>query len=204
MTDKPRDKPGDTLLPWAAVGSRISGFHHDSASKLQSLMMALDEAVELVGDSNPDARRSLDTATAAVRDLHQLRTENRALAKTPVRKTVSIADLLQRAAARHGVKLRGELPLTGVHVAMPSIVHALGLLCEQCAGSLHGTRTVEIAVAAAPSQVTVLMTGSLVAVDDSITVAGFLLEREDGTLERIERGFVVQLPTSVRSAADNP
>lgn len=198
------DKPSDTLLAWAAIGSRISGFHHDSASKLQSLMMALDETVELLGEESPDVRRSLDTAMTALRELHHLLSENRALAKAPVRKTVSVADLLQRAAARHGVKLRGDMPLTAVNVAPPSSIHALGLLCEQCAGSLQGTRTVEVAIATAPTQVTVLMTGALVAVEDSIMIARFLLEREECTLERIERGFVIQLPRSALSPTDSP
>ena len=59
-------KPSDGVLAWAAVGSRISGFHHDSASKLQSLMMALDEAAELAGNQ-PELARSLETAMTYVR-----------------------------------------------------------------------------------------------------------------------------------------
>jgi len=120
----------EALLAWAAVGARVSGFHHDTASKLQSLMMALDEATDLLGDSRPDVQRSLETAVAALRDIHALLTENRALAKAPQRKPTMLSELLKRAANRHGVKLVGQHSSVSVVVAPPSSVHALGLLLD--------------------------------------------------------------------------
>jgi len=37
----------DELMVLAVIGSRVSGFHHDIASKLQGLMMSIDEIGEL-------------------------------------------------------------------------------------------------------------------------------------------------------------
>lgn len=218
MTDH-RDKDGkpctrhapasDGLLAWAAVGSRISGFHHDTASKLQSLMMALDEATELLGDERPEIRVPLDTATTALREIHGLLTENRALAKAPQRKATLVSDLFKRAAARHAVKISGDLGTASVHVAPPSITHALALLLDMSAGSVQSTRAVQIGVSAQGGDVQVEITGVVVdpskpMVNESIAVAAYLLAREDGALRCSDQGFVVQLPTRAPSAPVKP
>jgi hypothetical protein len=199
------------LLAWAAVGSRISGFHHDSASKLQSLMMALDEAIDALGDDRPEVRAQLDTAMTALRELNALLTENRALAKAPQKKAVALAELLPRAAARHGVALEGEVGSSVVHVAPPSIVHALAMLLDLAAGALQGRRLVSISVTANDSDVTVSIASTTMAAppataNKAIAIATYLLAREDGSLSCAPQGFVVQLPlaTSARSAADKP
>jgi hypothetical protein len=199
----------DGLLAWAAVGSRISGFHHDTASKLQSLMMALDEATDILGNDRPDLHVALTTATTALRDIHGLLTENRALAKAPQRKTTALASLLDRAAARHGVKITGAVGTATVHVAPPSITHALSMLIDLSAGSLQSTRTVAVAVSVLADDVRVEITGPPVdaakpLVNESISVAAFLLAREDGSLRCTPTGFVVQLPTIARSAGVKP
>lgn len=201
----------DALLAWAAVGSRISGFHHDTASKLQSLMMALDEATDTLGDDRPDVSGPLDQAMTSLREIHALLTENRALAKAPQRKPVALAELLQRAAARHGVALQGEAGPSTVQVAPPSIVHALAMLLDLSAGALQGRRGVSIAVTANERDVTVTMAGAPLATpppaaSEAIAMATYLLGREDGALRCARQGFVVQLPlaTSARSTADKP
>lgn len=193
----------DGLLAWAAVGSRISGFHHDSASKLQSLMMALDEAQELLGGARPDLARPLETALTALKELHALLTENRALAKAPVRKDVALASLLTRAAARVSVKLAGTLGSETVHVAPASFVQAISLLCDVLAGPLKGARTVEVGVEHGPVNTLVSLTGTAPASSalDAITVATWLVEREDGRVFSAPRGFLLHVPTNAPSAA---
>jgi hypothetical protein len=199
----------DGLLAWAAVGSRISGFHHDTASKLQSLMMALDEATELLGDDRPDLMVALQTATTSMKEMHALLSENRALAKAPQRKPTQIAELLKRAAARHGVKLIGEVGPMTAHVAPPSIVHALALVLDLSAGSLHATRAVTVTATPRGDDVVIDLVGQPVdptkdLINESVAVAAFLLAREDGELRCSPKGFVVQLPTTLRSAAVKP
>jgi hypothetical protein len=203
----------DGLLAWAAVGSRISGFHHDTASKLQSLMMAVDEANDILGDDRPDVRIALETATTALRDIHGLLTENRALAKSPQRKTTPVGAMLDRAAARHGVKLVGDRGAATAHVALPSIVHALSLLLDLSAGAVQSTRAVEVAVTKGAEAIEIRIVGAPIEagkpmVNESIAVAAYLVGREDGALRCNDRGFVVQLPvaaaTSARSPGDKP
>jgi hypothetical protein len=200
---------GDAIQAWAAVGSRISGFHHDSASKLQSLMMALDEASELLGDERPDVRAPLDTAMTALRELHALLTENRGLAKAPQRKAVPVGELLRRAATRQGVKLAGEPGSAIVHVSLPAIVHALALLLDLAGGALQGARSVDVAVTAGEREVSVSIAGTpqdkpVALANESIAIATFLLAREDGVLRCTPSGFVVQLPTTARSDGESP
>ncbi|HUS29897.1 MAG TPA: hypothetical protein VMZ53_15435 [Kofleriaceae bacterium] len=185
----------DALLAYAAVGSRVSGFHHDAASKMQSLMMAIDEITEL---GNDDVRAAAATASTALRDLHQILTVNRALAKTPQRKSTPVRDLITRAAERHGVKVRGELPATTVHVALASVAHALSIALDIAAGPLQAARTVDVTCTPGTHlAVAMTATGELGAppnANELLALASFLLRREDATLTCKPNGFVVELP----------
>lgn len=196
----------DVIMQWAVVGSRISGFHHDSASKLQSMMMALDEATELVADERPDVARALETAMTGLRELHALLTDNRALAKAPQRKHMALADVLGRAAARSGVKLRGEIGTATVFVGQASMTHAIALLCDTLGGPLQGARTVDIIVTASDDRVEVALKGAPPAAStlDAITVATWLIEREEGAVFSAPSGFQLQLPIKARSDGANP
>jgi hypothetical protein len=185
-------------MQWAAVGSRISGFHHDSASKLQSLMMALDESTELIGDDRPEVARSLAVAMTSLRELHALLTENRALAKAPARKDIKLAELLKRASSRAGVKLTGDIPDLTVHVAPPSMVHAIGLLLDVHAGSQQGARVIAIETRA-ETRAIVALTGTAPQTSalDPITIATWLVEREDGAVFSAPAGVQLHLPLAV-------
>jgi hypothetical protein len=185
----------DVLLAYAAVGSRVSGFHHDAASKMQSLMMALDEIAELAND---DVRGPAATASSALRDLHQILTVNRALAKAPQRKPTPVRELLARAAERHGVKVVGEIANTNAQVALASTAHALAMLLDLTAGAMQGERTVNLACTVGDrlsldlSATTEML--NLPNVNELVAIASFLLGREDGSLRCKARGFVVELP----------
>ncbi len=197
--------PSDQLMQWAAVGSRISGFHHDSASKLQSLMMALDESLELIGDDKPDVAHSLEIAMTSLRELHGLLTENRALAKAPARKDAKLAELLTRASMRAGVRLDGDIPDVTVHVAPPSMVHALALILEVHAGPQQGSRVITVDVKAG-SRVILGLTGTAPQESalDPIAIATWLIEREDGAVFSAPAGVQIHLATAARSATDKP
>ena len=199
----------DQLMQWAAIGSRISGFHHDSASKLQSLMMALDESTELLGEERPEVARSLEIAMTALRELHGLLTENRSLAKAPARKDMKLADLLKRASARAGVRLTGDIPELTVHVAPPSMVHAIALLLDAHGGPPQGARVIAVDVKQ-ESRLIVALTGAATQESalDPIAVATWLIEREDGAVFSAPAGVQLHLPlaaaVSTRSATDKP
>jgi hypothetical protein len=188
----------DKLLAYAAVGTRISGFHHDAASKLQSLVMALDEISELIGEAESDMRTATDTAQTAVRQLHSLLSVNRALAKAPQLTRSMLPDLLQRAADRHAVKLRGEVPAIEVSVAPPSMTHAFALLLDMLAGPPAQGRHIEVDVQTDGDRATITLTGKVDAthanVNELITVAAFMIGREDGRLRCGLKKFFVELP----------
>jgi hypothetical protein len=187
----------DKLLPYATVGTRISGFHHDAASKLQSLVMALDEISELIGEENSDVRTATETAQTAVRQLHALLSANRALAKGPQPARTPLPELMKRAAERHAVKLRGEVPSLEVMAAAPSMTHAFSLLFDMIAGPPAQGRAVEITTASNGDRITLTLSGNAEATHPSanelIGVATYMFGREDGTLRCGPKRFVIEL-----------
>ena len=188
----------DKLLAYAAVGTRIAGFHHDAASKLQSMVMALDEIGELIGDEESDVRTATETAQTAVRQLHGLLSANRALAKGPQTTRMLLPELLQRAAERHAVKLRGDVKPLEVMAAAPSMTHVFAMLFDMIAGAPAHGRAVEIEVASDGDRATIKVTGSVEAThpnaNEQIAVAAFMVGREEGVLRCGPKRFVVELP----------
>jgi hypothetical protein len=185
----------DILLAYAAVGTRVSSFHHDVASKLQSLMMSLDEISEL---ADGDLSTAADTAQDAVRELHGLVMVNRALTKPPQRKRTPLRELAAAASGRAGMKLRGEIPAVDVEIAPPSITHALALVLDLVAGPVTGARTADVSHRLEEGAVVVDVTNNAptpsTQVNELLAVASFLLRREDGSLACKPDGFVVRLP----------
>jgi hypothetical protein len=194
-----RHAPADAkLLAYAALGTRVTGFHHDAASKLQSLVMALDEIGELIGEAESDIRTATETAQMAVRQLHTLLTANRALAKAPTPTRMHVPELLQRAAERYSVKLRGQIGGIEVMAAPPSITHAVSLLLDMVAGPPAQGRTVEVEAVTSGGRVTLTMIGNVEPthqhLNELIAVATFMFEREQGSLRCGTKRFVVELP----------
>lgn len=184
----------DSLLAFAAVGSRVSSFHHDMASKLQSLMMSLDEIGELV---EGDVRQVVDTAQGSLRELHNLVMVNRALTKAPARKRTPLRELTALAAGRAGMRLRGEVPAVDVNVASPSITHALALVFDLVGGPVSGVRMAEIVHRTEGGSIVLELSGSetpSVQANELLALASFLLRREDGALACKPNGFIVSLP----------
>src|SRR5262249_6816696 len=98
------------LYQLAALGARMASFNHDIASKVQGLMMALDEIGELAPNmGDPDLARASETAMQALKELHALLSQNRALTKPPVKTKVALGELMRTAGARAGVGVRGAL-----------------------------------------------------------------------------------------------
>jgi hypothetical protein len=188
----------DKLLSYAALGSRVSGFHHDAASKLQSLVMALDEISELIGEDSSDLRTATETAQTAVRQLHTLLSANRALAKAPQPTRTLLPELLQRAAERHGIKLRGEIGNIELMVAPPSMVHAFSMLLDLIGGPPSSGRGIEVKADSDGDRVKVSLVGNAEPThpnaNELIALAAFMIEREEGTLRCATKRFVVEVP----------
>src|SRR5258708_37566502 len=103
------------------VGSRAPAFHHDCASKLQGLVMALDELTELTENGDPQLIRAIEAAAEVSRELNALLNVNRALTKPAPRTPIAVRQLLSSAAMRVGVTLQGTLPETPVSVTVPAV-----------------------------------------------------------------------------------
>lgn len=192
------------LFELATLGSRMPSFHHDAASKLQSLMMALDEISELTSHEVVDLRTSIDTAHSALRELNQILAANRALAKAPQRARIALPELVTQAASGTGVRLRAATAAKDVRVAAAAVRHALGLLLDLTAGPSHLGRVVDATCELDGSSYVLAMSGPPEAATklpanagESIAIANFVIEREQGTLRCTPTGFVVTLPAAI-------
>jgi hypothetical protein len=183
----------DALLALAAIGSRMPGFHHDCASKLQSLMMSIDEIGELA--TTDDLRQIAETAGNALRELHQLFTANRALAKSPQLARDTLADLIERAADRAGVKTRGEITPADIQVSPPAMTHALAVLLDLAAGPSSLGRVVDVQTTVDGTHATLVIAGppgatAKIAPNTSelLAIASFVVARDSGELRCIDGG----------------
>jgi hypothetical protein len=172
-----------SLYQLAMVGSRAPAFHHDCASKLQGLVMALDELTELTENGDPALTRAVETAMEASRELNALLNLNRALTR-PVPKTmISVADLVTRAAERSGVAARPPLGATpSVNVGVATMVHALALAIDVAAGTGRG-RALAVTVAQVGGQIDVVFQASPQQASnagEALAIAGFVVVRDGG------------------------
>jgi hypothetical protein len=198
-------------LELATLGSRMPSFHHDAASKLQSLMMALDEISELASSDATDLRTSIDTAHSALRELNHLLSANRALAKAPVAARIALPDLLQRAAEATGVRIRTPIAAHDVRLHIPAVRHALSLLLDLTAGPSHLGRVVDVTCDFAGDHYVLRLAGPPEAqakvpinAGESIGLATFVIDREEGTLHCTATGFVVSLPAAIAPTGAMP
>jgi hypothetical protein len=176
-----------SLYQLAVVGSRAPAFHHDCASKLQGLVMALDELTELTEHGDPQLIRAVETALEASRELNALLNVNRTLTRPAARTPIALDELVTRAAERVGVALRGAAPAgVMVSVGVAPMIHALSLAIDVAAGTGRGrtlgfttTRdpspgagAIELALDSSPLQAP--------SAGEAIAIAGFVIARDGG------------------------
>lgn len=185
------------VLAMASLGARVPAFNHDIASKLQGVMMALDELDELVDRrAGSDARNALETAQGALAELNGLLGASRALARGAKRVAIALTDLIAQAAARTGVKLQGELPPGPVLCSPVSCAHGLSLMFDVLCG-VQRTRAIEVTSRRVDE--TIELTFATVApppphASELLLLAGYELAREGGTLRCVPAGIAVTLP----------
>lgn len=186
-----------SLYQLAMVGSRAPAFHHDCASKLQGLVMALDELTELTENGDPQLIRAVETALEASRELNALLNLNRTLTRPATRAAIALDELVARAAERVGVALRGAHASGAgvmVHVGVAPMIHALSLAIDAAAGSGRGrtlavTTTLGTTLGTTPPAPPVtgavelaLHTSPLQApsAGEAVAIAGFVIARDGG------------------------
>jgi hypothetical protein len=173
-----------SLLQLAMVGSRAPAFHHDCASKLQGMLMALDELTELTENGDPQITRAIEAAMTASRELNALLNINRSLTRQAARTSISVRQLVGQAAERAAVRLEGELPDTSVSVAVPPTTHGLALAIDVAAGSGRG-RTLTVSASVAELGVELALHAKLPAPSNAselLAIATFVFDREGGAL----------------------
>ena len=176
--------PASSLYQLAMVGSRAPAFHHDCASKLQGLVMALDELTELTENGDPQLIRAVETALEASRELNALLNLNRTLTRPAPKTAIKLRELVARGGERVGVGLRSTLDdaLT-VSVGVAPMIHALALAIDVAAGTGRGR---SLAVSAAPAAGggidLVFETSPLQAASagEALAIASFVVARDGG------------------------
>lgn len=173
------------LYQLAMVGSRAPAFHHDCASKLQGLLMALDELTELAAEhGDVPMQRAIESAMEVSRELNGLLNLNRALTKPVVKAPTGLRDLLKAAADRVGVQLQGVIPDVQVKVGAAAMTHALALIVDVAAGTGRG-RSLVVTVETADGEVEATLSAAGTQpsnASESLGIATFVVERDGGKL----------------------
>lgn len=188
----------DELFALAVVGSRSPSFHHDLASKLQGLMMSVDEIGELTADAPPAVARAIDTANTTLREVLALLNMNRALTKAPTKSSTTLAELVARASERVYVNVKGAMPTATLEVSLPSLIHALALVFDVAGGPGRG-RNVAVTSEIANGSATLTLAASAEPPPNapaSLALAAFVFGREGGELRCGQSGgvLIVRLP----------
>lgn len=188
----------EALLTYAAIGSRVSSFNHDIASKLQGMMMALDEIEEMFDrlDSS-DLQRATETAQASLKEANGLLQANRALTRTSTKTKARLDDLVKSAGDRVGVTVRGTVPDGEVETVIPLLAHALGLAIDGIAGTGRG-RFVDLIATRTGDRVSLIFASTAEpakTLGDALALASFVVMRANGELRcGRDRRLHVQLP----------
>lgn len=172
------------LYQLALVGSRAPAFHHDCASKLQGLVMALDELSELTEHGDPQLIRAIESAIEVSRELNGLLNTNRALTKPAPKTAIAVRELVKAAADRVGVVLQAGLPDAPVTVTVPPVTHALALAIDVAAGTGRG-RALAITAAVTGRQVDLALpatAGQPANASEALSIATFAIVRDGGKL----------------------
>ena len=188
----------EALLVFATIGSRVASFNHDIASKLQGMMMALDEIEELhdrVGDS--DLRRATETAQASLKEASALLSANRSLTRTGTKSKAALRDLVKTAGDRVGVDIRGSVPDGEVEAAIPLLAQGIGLAIDAIAGTGRA-RFVDVIASREGTRATLVFASTAdptKTLGESLALAGFVIKRANGELRcGRDRRLHVQLP----------
>jgi hypothetical protein len=184
----------DAILQLATIGSRMSGFNHDLASKLQGLMMALDEILDAAPPGS-DLARAAESGHEALQGLNKLLAANRALARPPVRARITLAELAGHAAERYAVSLRGVLPAAELELVVPLVTHALALAFDASAGVGRGrTLAVTARLAGGRAELRLAAPAMTSQASESLALASWVFAREGGELRCGDACVIVRLP----------
>lgn len=164
----------ERIMQLAAVGSCAARFNHDLASKLQGVMMAVDEIAELApGDAG--LGDAVASARSTLQELVRLLAANRELAKPPLRSRIAVRELVVRAGARVDVAVHGVLPDAAAELAVPLAFHGVSLALDVAAGAGRG-RSLEMT--SSDGALTAAFASTPIAgASESLAIAAWMLAR---------------------------
>jgi hypothetical protein len=196
----------DGIMHLATVGSRTLAMQHDVASKLQSLMMAVEEIGDLAeGPAIPsELRDAAAAAVSALANVNEMFAASRAFARRTDRARTSVAELLRKAARRAGVTIDvtavGEVD---IHVTPAMVEHALSLLLDVLGAEGERSRYVGASAEVTATEVIVTLVGGGAAqtrpqATDLVAIAMYAIGRDHGEVrcgrpDESDR-FVVHFP----------
>lgn len=189
----------EAIFELALLGSSVPSFHHDIASKLQSLIMTFDELGDVAVTT--ELRNIVATAGDTVRELGSLLAANRSLARSPRRERHAITKLIGLAASRSGVRAEGAIPTSEAEVGLLATTHALALIFDLAAGPVALGRRVEIAGSTDAAFAVLDVIGPAAAIhpppsnySEVMALASFAFAREAGQLRCGPGRFTIRLP----------
>ena len=188
----------DAILTFATIGSRVATFNHDIASKLQGMMMALDEIEELLDRTgDPDLRRATETAQLALKEANALLSANRSLTRTSTKTKAQVRDVVRNAGERAHVEVRGDVPEGQVEGVITLLAQGLALAIDALAGSGRG-RFVDVIATREGDRMKLTFASTSEpskAFADALHLAGYVIARANGELRcGRDHRLHVQLP----------
>lgn len=187
----------EVMLTLALVGTRASGFNHDLASKLQGLLMTLEDLVERLAErGEPALLRAAQEASTAAQDIAALVTVSRQITRNPGPSLRSLRELLDASCERAGVPLAAELPEVEVEIIVPHVMHALSLVIE-VAGGPGRARALESSCRVIAGRVELQLLAAKQTTSfasEYLALAGAILRRDRGDVRCGDGRLVVWLP----------
>lgn len=189
----------DAVFALAMLGARLTRFQHDIASKLQGVMLSLDEIAEhTAGARDPELARALETATSAAAELERLLAASRSVSRPPLPTRTTVRDLIARASERTGVALVGEPGDIDIECCAPLIAHALAIVIDVASGN-DRVRTLAVTAHASATHVELAFATSPAQLDGAATllaVAAWLLAQHGAELRCQGDTVIAKLPLS--------
>jgi hypothetical protein len=186
----------DVMVTLALVGTRATGYNHDLASKLQGLLMTLEDLVERLAEGDPELHRAASEASTAAQEIAGLVTASRAITRSPGPARSSLRELVAASCDRAGVELATELPAVELELVVPHAIHALALAIEVAAGPGRG-RPLESSCRVDGARVELVLVAakqSTSYASEYLGLASAILRRDRGDLRCGPDRLVVWLP----------
>jgi hypothetical protein len=187
----------EVMIRLALVGSRAAGLNHDLASKLQGLLMTIEDLTERLAErGEPELHRAATDASAAAQDLVGLVKSSRQLTRTSSPQRQPLRELIAESCDRAGVELAVELVDAHVQLVAAHAIQAISLAIEVAAGPGRG-RPLESTCRLVEGRIELVLLAaerSTSYASEYLAIASAVLRRDGGDVRCGEGRIVIWLP----------